>query len=181
MKNIWRKDWAVTELEHIASAVCGCTYHTSEYPDESLNEVFIVEKFSDICLVLSEPKFMRITEREVVKYRLKKGDIIFSHRNSIGQVGKCFLYDLNDKVIHTDRFFRIRANEDYDSQFLQFVLNRSRDAGIFGQMSRQNGRTHHISLSQLRNLCVPSISLSEQKRLMEDLLTFSGDSFIYYV
>lgn len=180
MKNIWPKHWEVTELEKVASAVSGCSYQVSDYPYECLNEITIVEKITDVSLTLSTPKYMRITERELVKYRLRKGDIIFSHRNSIGQIGKSFLFDLNEKVIHTDRFFRIRTNEDYDSRFLDYVFTRSKDAGLFSQMAHQNGHTHHITLSQLRNLTVPALPLLEQKEFIERLSTYSEEAWPYY-
>ena len=169
MNNIWPKDWEVIELENVASAVSGCSYQLFDRPSEQMNEVITIAKFTAHSITLHDPKYMRISERELVKYRLRKGDIIFSHRNSVSQIGKSILFDRNETVLHTDKFIRIRPAEGYDSRFLEYVFSRSKDAGLFNEMTKQHANVRNVTLVQLKTLKVPFIALHRQKQFMEDL------------
>lgn len=181
MKNIWPKEWGITELKNVASVATGCYYQQHDYADEHLYEVTTIDKITDTVIALNAPKYMRITEREIAKFRLKKGDIILSHRNSAGQIGKSVVFELSKMIIHTDKFIRIRVTEDYDSGFLNYVLKRSKDAGLFAEMARQNSHTLHITCAQLRTLAIPSLPISMQHEIMANVLAYADESQATYI
>ncbi len=169
MKNIWPKEWQFTELQNIATATSGCAYPVVEYPTDDLNAVHTIDKITDTEYTLSDTKYMRISDRELMKFRLRAGDLIFCHRNSPRQIGKSVMFQSEESVIHTSKFLRIRVTEQYDSKFLEYVFCRYRDAGQFNRMANQNQNLRSITLHQLNELPVPDLSIEQQRHILENI------------
>lgn len=163
------------KLQEVASAVSGCAYPVQEYPNDDFQEVTTIDKITDTSYSLSEPRYMKISERELMKFKMRPGDIIFCHKNSSKQIGKSILFLSDEIVIHTSRFLRIRVTERYESRFLEYVLSQYKDAGIIAQMANQNDNLRSITLLQLNNLPVPDLSVAEQKEILGRIYIDSAD------
>jgi hypothetical protein len=177
MKNIWPKSWQLIKLQEVASAVSGCAYPIQEYPNDDLYEVITINKITDTSYSLSEARYMKISERELIKFKLRPGDILFCHKNSARQIGKSIVFLSDEIVIHTSRFLRIRVrvSDRYDSRFLEYVLSRYKDAGIITQMANQNDNLLSVTLLQLNNLLIPDLSVAEQKEVLSRIYIDSDD------
>ena len=166
MNNQWPADWKLTELENVALISTGCSYRIFDYPSDDLNEVHVVDKIAETSIELSELKYMKITEREIFKYKLKKDDIIFCHRNSPKQLGKTIRFNSGEMVIHTSNFLKIRTLDLYDSRFMEFVLNKYRASGVLSQIASQHTNLHSLELSRLKKLKVPNIGIDKQRQAL---------------
>lgn len=63
-------------------------------------------------------------EREIAKYSLKVGDVLFNRTNTIDLVGKTSLYDGRRPAIFAGYLIRINViNGVLDSRFLNYILN----------------------------------------------------------
>jgi len=160
----WPADWKLTELENVALISTGCSYRILDFPNDDLNEVIVIDKIDEHYMELSDCKYMKITEREIVKYKLRKDDIVFCHRNSPKHLGKMIRFNSVEKVIHTSKFLRIRTLDFYDSQFMELVLSMYRDSGILSHMASQYTNLQSLALARLKKLKVPMITLDKQKQ-----------------
>ncbi|TDE17171.1 hypothetical protein [Dyadobacter psychrotolerans] len=160
------KDFTMTELENVATIVTGCAYQVSDYASDEMSSVTVIEHFAGKELVFGEDKFMRITEREIMKYKFRTGDIVFSHRNSEKGLGKTVLFDSAKTVIHTSRYLRIRPADDYDSTFLALLLDVYRQTGYLHRLAKGNANLLAINVSSLKDLKVPLIADEQQQAVL---------------
>ena len=113
---------------------------------------------------------MRITEREIIKYKLRTGDILFSHRNTEKGLGATAMFDSGKTVIHTAKYLRIRPLEIYDSRFLMLLLEIYRQSGHLVQLAGKYTGMMAINVTALKQMKVPLISIGHQT----EILTESG-------
>jgi len=157
MNDFWPAAWELTTLENIAQISTGCPYRTFEYPEDSLNEVRLINQIGEDTIELSEPKFMKISEREIVKYKLKDNDLIFAHRTSPRQLGKIVRFDLTGTVIHTANFLRIRPFEAVHSRLIEEVMKIYKLQGLFARLGSVHPNLQSLSVEQLKRVKVPMI------------------------
>ena len=105
-----------------------------------------------------------IDKRQIEKYRLLPGDILFSHINSEPHLGKTAIYQGNPPLIlHGMNLLLLRVHPSVsDPYFLFYLLNHERAKGTFiGLAARAVGQSS-INMGKLRNLSVPLPPLAEQ-------------------
>lgn len=104
---------------------------------------------------------------QVDKYRIRKGDILFSHINSDPHLGKTAIA-LKDYVdlIHGMNLLLLRANQKVlDPQFLHFVCCYYRMTGIFVKICSRSVNQSSINQAKLKALEIPLPPLSEQRKI----------------
>lgn len=63
-------------------------------------------------------------EREISRYSLKNGDVLFNRTNTIGLVGKTSIYESDRPAIFAGYLIRVNVEGEFlDSHFLNYVLN----------------------------------------------------------
>lgn len=62
-------------------------------------------------------------EREIEKYRLSPGDVLFNRTNSPALVGKTALYTGEQPAIYAGYLIRVRCEESLDPRYLTYALN----------------------------------------------------------
>lgn len=62
-------------------------------------------------------------EREIEKYRLTPGDVLFNRTNSPALVGKTALYTGEQPAIYAGYLIRVRCGEGLDPRYLTYALN----------------------------------------------------------
>ena len=109
----------------------------------------------------------------VEKYRLRKGDILFSHINSDRHIGKTAITERDyQDLLHGMNLLLIRANpEVFDSQFLNRVFQYYRDKGVFLAICSRSVNQSSINQAKLKALEVPLPPLPEQKKIAHILST----------
>jgi len=108
-----------------------------------------------------------IDKRQIEKYRLLPGDILFSHINSEPHLGKTAIYQGNPPLIlHGMNLLLLRVHPSVsDPYFLFYLLNHERAKGTFiGLAARAVGQSS-INMGKLRNLSVPLPPLAEQREI----------------
>ncbi|SEI41802.1 hypothetical protein SAMN04487995_0554 [Dyadobacter koreensis] len=160
MNSFWPAEWELTPLENIAHVSTGCPYRTFDYPEDYLNEVLLIDHINEGSIEISEPKFMKISEREIVKYKLKKDDLVFAHRTSPKQLGKIARFQSAKTVIHTANFVRISPMDLRDSPLIEQVLKIYKLRGLFSELSKAYPNVNSLSLAQIKQIEIPRINLS---------------------
>lgn len=114
-----------------------------------------------------------LKEKDVEKYLLRKGDILFSHINSDRHLGKTGFAERDyDDLLHGMNLLLIRANPDvFDPDFLNRVFQYYRDKGVFIAICSRAVNQSSINQAKMKALELPLPPLPEQKKIAHILST----------
>lgn len=161
------RHWQELELGYIASIHTGCQYVQYEWPMDDLQPCTVIDRIEGELITLDGPRYIRITEREKVKFMLREGDIIFKNRTSPNQLGHCALFTRDEPVIHT-KHLRIRPENGCEGTFLQYMLNMLRSTGKLHQIATVNKKLACILVDDLKKLRIPCPPLDVQQQWLAD-------------
>jgi len=136
--------------------------------NESNYRVTRIETISNECIDLERTKYIEnITDEKVDKFRIRKGDILFSHINSDPHIGKSAIakrdyYDL----LHGLNLLLFRTNDEVlHPEFLNYIFNYYRSIGIFIKICSRAVNQSSINQGKLKSLFIPLPPLPEQKKI----------------
>ncbi|MEF8748143.1 MAG: restriction endonuclease subunit S [Candidatus Accumulibacter propinquus] len=114
-----------------------------------------------------------LKEEDVEKYRIQKGDILFSHINSDPHLGKTGFAERDyEELLHGMNLLLIRANpEVFEAEFLNRVFQYYRDIGVFISICSRSVNQSSINQAKLKAVEVPLPPLPEQKKIAHILST----------
>jgi hypothetical protein len=165
MLDTWTRLWPETPLISIADISTACLYQLHDWPNDHLQPVLTIQKMTDRGILLSDTKYVQISERELLKFRLKKGDILFNHKTSLNHIGKSLIFNLDETVLHT-KYLRIRPSAEIDSQFLQFILRMYKAEGRLRNITSGRAALSSVTRATLGNLTVPLPPLDIQRKIL---------------
>lgn len=106
------------------------------------------------------------------EYRIQKGDILYSHINSLPQIGKAALFDADDILFHGMNLLLIRADSRQClPQYLLYLLNGSagkRQALRFAKKAINQVSINACDLKQME-FVIPG--LAEQRQIVDLLVS----------
>lgn len=114
-----------------------------------------------------------IKEKDVERFRIQKGDILFSHINSDPHLGKTGFAEKDyEDLLHGMNLLLIRVNpEVFDAAFLNRVFQYYRDIGVFISICSRSVNQSSINQAKLKAVEVPLPPLPEQKKIAHILST----------
>jgi len=114
-----------------------------------------------------------LKEKDVEKYRIQRGDILFSHINSDPHLGKTGFAERDyEDLLHGMNLLLIRANPAvFDAEFLNRVFQYYRDIGVFVSICSRSVNQSSINQARLKAVEVPLPPLPEQKKIAHILST----------
>ena len=113
-------------------------------------------------------KHIDIPEKDLEKYVVRKGDVLFNRTNSIELVGKTCIYELNFDMVIAGYIIRIRTNNNilnprYLSEFLNFPSTKKFLRNIAkGAVNQAN-----INAKELQDISIPLAPLSLQNEFAD--------------
>jgi restriction endonuclease S subunit len=121
----------------------------------------------DLSLVKAVPT----SRREIERYSLLKGDILFNNTNSVTLVGKTAFFDLDSKhFLFSNHMTRIRVNEVIaDPRFIARYLYWIWKTGGFRMMVTRWVNQAAINKTMLGSVNIQLPPISEQRRVVEIL------------
>jgi type I restriction enzyme S subunit len=101
------------------------------------------------------------------KWLLQKGDILFSHINSVEHVGKCALYEgCTEKLVHGINLRALRPNKRIlDARYAYRALSSPSFRASLQQFVNKAVNQASISTTNLKSLEIPLPPLDEQRRM----------------
>ena len=101
--------WEIKRLRHIVRSIKNGTTATQlEYGDTDFR-VTRIETISTGTIDYERTGFVNYTQN-LENYRLKRGDILFSHINSLSMIGNCAFYDSDTPLFGGMNLLRLRPN-----------------------------------------------------------------------
>ena len=115
-------------------------------------------------------KYIDISDDEVEKCVVRKGDVLFNRTNSIDLVGKTAVFDLPDDMVIAGYIIRVRLNEKILPEVLSQYMNLEALKDILRSMAKGAVNQANINAQELQSIriYVPDIELQKQFVEMKD-------------
>ena len=160
------KGWEVVTIGDIVTEV---KYGTSKpaveggkYPYLRMNNLT-----SDGHLDLNDLKYIDISEDEIEKCVVRKGDVLFNRTNSIELVGKTAVFDLLDDMVIAGYIIRVRLNERMLPEVLSQYMNLEALKDILRSMAKGAVNQANINAQELQSIKVYIPDMGLQKKFIE--------------
>jgi type I restriction enzyme, S subunit len=115
-------------------------------------------------------KYVQITDEELTRWRLERGDIVFNRTNSKELVGKCEVFDREGTWVFASYLMRLRVNrEQAEPEFVAAFLNAPTGRLQIDRESRQIIGMSNINAEEIRTLRVPLPKPPKQRELLAAL------------
>ena len=157
-------NWAYMNLEKI---VTSSDYGTSESTsDVDGIPVLRMGNLADGKIYTKDLVYLNLTEEEIERYRLNKGDILFNRTNSYDLVGKVALFALDGDYTFASYLVRLVINKNIaDPAYVNFFMNlesSQRKIRDFATKGVQQVNVNPTVLKKYFMILVPSIQEQEQ-------------------
>ena len=112
-----------------------------------------------------------LSPEQVEKFRIRTGDILFSHINSDPHLGKTAIARKDyDDLLHGMNLLLLRANRKVlNPQFLHFLCCYYRAKGVFVKICSRSVNQSSINQAKLKALEIPLPPLPEQSKIADVL------------
>lgn len=102
-------------------------------------------------------------------FRMQKGDILYSHINSLSQIGKVAYYKGDKEIYHGMNLLLLRANESLNKQYLYYTLLTDHMRHMAQVIAKPAVNQASISTSDLKRVKIAVPPLAEQRKIAEVL------------
>jgi len=147
----------------IADVVTDVKYGTSKSADEEGKYKYLRMNnlTDDGHLNLTDLKYINISDSELDKCIVHKGDILFNRTNSAELVGKTALFDLDEPMVIAGYIIRIRLKECLSPVFFNTFMNTPALKNKLHGMAKGAVNQANINAKELQSIeiVVPPISL----------------------
>lgn len=107
-----------------------------------------------------------LTDEQKKKYKLEKGDILFSHINSVTHVGKTAYVDDDYDLYHGVNLLLIRSCEAVDSRFLEYYFKKLFWLGYWQTRCKQAVNQASVNQKDVKGVYFSYPPLPEQERII---------------
>ena len=160
------KGWEVVTIGDVVTEV---RYGTSKpaveggkYPYLRMNNLTV-----DGHLDLNDLKYIDISDDEIEKCVVRKGDVLFNRTNSIELVGKTAVFDLSEDMVIAGYIIRVRLNERLLPEILSQYMNLEALKDILRSMAKGAVNQANINAQELQNIKVYVPDMELQKQFIE--------------
>lgn len=160
------KGWKVVTIGDVVTEV---RYGTSKpaveggrYPYLRMNNLT-----ADGHLDLNDLKFIDVSDDEIEKYVVRKGDVLFNRTNSIELVGKTAVFDLSEDMVIAGYIIRVRLNEKLLPEVLSQYMNLEALKDILRGMAKGAVNQANINAQELQSIKIYLPNMELQKQFVE--------------
>lgn len=161
-----KKGWEVTSIRELCSEV---KYGTSEKSIE--NGTFSYLRMNNITyggyMDFSNLKYIDIPEKDLHKYLVKKGDILFNRTNSKELVGKTGLITTDQEYIIAGYLIRVRTNELANPYYIWAHLNSKWSKMTLHNMCKNIVGMANINAQELQDIQILKAPILLQNQFAE--------------
>lgn len=148
----WKKVKFSSIIERMSNGYVYDTNNTGDIP------ITRIETISKGNIDYSKVGFIQYVG-ELEKYKLRKGDILFSHINSIAHIGKVAMFDGNKDLYHGMNLLLIRAKEIMNKNYLYYFLSSTIARRKVRSFAKQAVNQASVNTDEFKKwiLCIPEI------------------------
>ena len=159
-------EWEVATIGDVVTEV---RYGTSKpavvdgkYPYLRMNNIT-----TDGHLDLNDLKYIDITDDEIEKCVVRKGDVLFNRTNSIELVGKTAVFDLPEDMVIAGYIIRVRLNDKLLPEVFSQYMNLEALKDILRSMAKGAVNQANINAQELQSIKVYIPNMELQKQFVE--------------
>ena len=104
---------------------------------------------------------------ELEKYKLHRGDILFSHINSIEHIGKVAIFEGDENLYHGMNLLLIRTKEVMSNIYLYYFLSSPIAIRKVRSLAKKAVNQASISIAELKKLVIYIPEIKEQTAIAE--------------
>jgi type I restriction enzyme, S subunit len=126
-----------------------------------------IETISNGTVNLDRVGYAPISNEDKLKYRLRRGDILFSHINSAIHVGKTAILENEAELYHGVNLMLVRPSAELDEGFLRYFLQSLYYGGYWKLVCKQSVNQASVNQTDIGRVVIryPQL-LEEQKRIV---------------
>jgi type I restriction enzyme, S subunit len=106
-------------------------------------------------------------DKEIEKYKLHPGDVLFNRTNSPELVGKTSIYRGEKPAIFAGYLIKINNYPELDSEYLNFFLNSGQAKAYCRQVKTDGVSQSNINAQKLSKFEIPFCSVEEQREIVK--------------
>lgn len=141
----------------------------AEQVDQQSNGMLPISRIETIwngTIDFDRVKYANVSQKEIDKYALKSGDILFSHINSPEHIGKTGLYRSEQTLIHGINLLLIRVNQEKcHPEYLNYYFKSKNVRALFRARCKKAVNQASLNQPDILSLEIPLPPLTEQKRI----------------
>lgn len=167
-------DWSTIRLSRIANIQTGLA-KGKQITSRGVSLPYLrVANVQDGHLDLDEIKTIVVDEKDVERYRLKIGDVLFTEGGDFDKLGRGTVWRGEvQNCLHQNHVFAVRPNPDLLlPDYLAYLAAAPHGKRYFQSASKQSTNLASINSTQLNNFPVILPPLAEQRRLIAILRTW---------
>ena len=170
--------WEKTELGNLCKEV---RYGTSKPASENGKYTYL--RMNNITyegeLDLTNIKSIDISDDELPKCSVKKGDILFNRTNSIALCGKTCLYKLDETMVIAGYIIRVRVNEKLNPQYVSTFFNTKSIKKMLKEMAKGAVNQANINAQEMQSIQIPVPPISLQNEYESFVQQIDKSKFEY--
>ena len=126
-----------------------------------------IETIANRTVNLAKCGYADVSNEDYEKYILQKGDILISHINSTKHLGKCAIYEGDEKnIIHGMNLLCLRVDENKaHAKYVFYMLSSSGFLGQLPKITKNSVNQSSFNVKSFQQLTVPLPPLDTQKKI----------------
>lgn len=161
-----KKGWQTRTLGEVL-AVLRNGVNCKQDRNGSGDKVSRIESISDATFDVERVGYAQLNDREKERFRLQRGDILFSHINSPIHVGKTAVFDSDEEVYHGVNLLLMRPSSEVASSYLEYSLKFLFQSGYWRGVCKQSVNQASVNQQDISRVQISFPTLrSEQKRIV---------------
>lgn len=167
-------DWSTAKLAAIADIQTGLAKGKRVISSRISLPYLRVANVQDGHLDLCEVKTISVDEREVSRYLLRQGDVLFTEGGDFDKLGRGTVWRGEiQKCLHQNHVFAVRPNPKYlDSEYLAYLAASPYGRCYFQASSKRSTNLASINSTQLKNFPIIHPPITEQRQIVAILRTW---------
>lgn len=125
-----------------------------------------IETISAGCINQDKVGYAKLTKNQKNLYKIKQGDILFSHINSNIHVGKTAYIDNDIDIYHGMNLLLVRASNEINPRFLDFYFKKLFWSGYWTTRCKQSVNQASVNQKDIKKTHFSYPPLPEQKRIV---------------
>ena len=129
-----------------------------------------IETIAQAEFNLDKVGYSKLKESDKAKYKIERGDILFSHINSVIHVGKTALYNSDEELYHGINLLLMRPKDFLLPNYLEYFLKSLFISGYWRTVCKQSVNQASVNQQDIGKVAIhyPK-SLPEQQRIVSVL------------
>jgi type I restriction enzyme S subunit len=161
-----KADWKKSTLGNVLSTLKN-GLNCKQSKDGAGQKISRIESIATAYFDINRVGFSEISESDKAKFKLLKGDILFSHINSPIHVGKTATFNENEDVYHGVNLLLMRPNEEVLPAYLELYLKSLFESGYWLKRCKQSVNQASVNQQDIAQVAIefPS-NVTEQHRIV---------------